>query len=252
MKVVLLAGGLGTRLREETEFRPKPMVTVGGLPIIWHIMKSFASQGFRDFVIAAGYKSEVINEYLSILSGEQEVKPLNEVGDFREYKTNEDWNITIVQTGEKTLTGGRLLLCEDFLTENAFICTYGDGLSDVNVSELVEFHTCHSAIGTVTAAHPISRFGVLGLGGNSIVEEFKEKQIESTWVNSGYFVFNKLFFSYLDNFSALEDEPLRKLVHDRQLFAWQHNGNWRPMDTQREKEELEEIWASGSAFWKNW
>jgi glucose-1-phosphate cytidylyltransferase len=252
MKVVLLAGGLGTRLREETEFRPKPMVTVGGFPILWHIMKAFAFQGFTDFVIAAGYKAEVINEYFSSLSGQAETKPLGDVGDFRKYVTSENWNISIVQTGENTLTGGRLLHCKNFLRENPFICTYGDGLSDVNLSDLVKFHESHGALGTVTAAHPVSRFGVLGLGEDSVVKEFKEKQIESTWVNSGYFVFNTEIFDYLDSTSALEDTPLRKLVSDRQLYAWQHRGNWKPMDTHREKEELEHIWASGSAFWKKW
>lgn len=252
MKVVLLAGGLGTRIREETEFRPKPMVTIGGFPIIWHIMKTFATQGFTEFIIAAGYKSEVLNNYFSSLAGHERAEPLVHVGDFREYVTPDNWTITIVQTGESTLTGGRILLCKDLLPENSFICTYGDGLSDVNISKLVQFHKSHGAIGTVTASHPVSRFGVLGIGHNSIVKEFKEKQIESTWVNSGYFIFNRNFFDLLDPNTALEDEPLRKLVQQEQLFAWQHNGKWKPMDTHREKEELEVIWSSGSAFWKNW
>ena len=252
MKVVLLAGGLGTRLREETEFKPKPMVTIGQYPIIWHIMKNFAQQGFKDFVVASGYKGEVLNAYFAELSKEGELKPFPKLGDFCDYSTEENWNIRVVNTGVETLTGGRLLMCIPHTAGEDFICTYGDGLSNVSVKSLIDFHKSHGAVGTVTASHPISRFGVLSITEDSLVSEFKEKQIESTWVNSGYFVFKKEICNYLNSSSPLEEEPLRKLVIDNQLYAWKHAGSWKPMDTHREKLELDAIWSDGDAFWKNW
>ena len=252
MKIVLLAGGLGTRLREETEFKPKPMVCIGERPIIWHIMKNFSEQGFHEFVIAVGYKGEVLNDYMAELAGTPHGTVLPEVGEGVQHKTQDGWEVTIVNTGLETLTGARLLRCAPFTDGRDFLCTYGDGLSDIVVENLIDFHNSHGRIGTVTAAHPVSRFGVLGLGEDSQVLEFREKQIESTWVNAGYFVFTQEIFSRLDSINSLEEKPLKQLVSEGQLFAWKHEGSWKPMDTHREKQEFESLWQSGQAFWKNW
>ena len=256
MQLVLLAGGLGTRLREETEFLPKPMVQVGGRPILWHIMRNYGECGHSEFVICAGYKGDVIKEYFREFQ--------SEVSDFTvtlgskfsiEYHdqfVENGWKVTVTDTGLNTMTGGRLFRARKYISEETFMCTYGDGLSDVNLSELLEFHNSHGKIATVTAVRPVSRFGVLDLQTNGAVESFREKPQADGWINAGFFVFNKKIFDYLDENSVLENEPLAKLAEDQELMAFRHNGFWQPMDTYREYSILNELWNTGNAPWKIW
>jgi len=256
MKVVLLAGGMGTRLREETEFLPKPMVQVGSRPILWHIMRNYGEYGHSEFVICAGYKGDVIKEYFREFQ--------SEVSDFTvtlgskfsiEYHdqfVENGWRVTVTDTGLNTMTGGRLFKARKYISEETFMCTYGDGLSDVNLSELLEFHDSHGKIATVTAVRPVSRFGVLDLQTNGAVESFREKPQADGWINAGFFVFNKKIFDYLDENSVLENEPLAKLAEDQELMAFRHDGFWQPMDTYREYSILNELWNTGNAPWKIW
>ena len=256
MKTVLLAGGLGTRIREETEFRPKPMVSVGGRPIIWHIMKTYASFGHDKFVVCAGYKGEVIKEYFLDFSSKVSdftIKLGNQQSvTYHENITESAWEVTISDTGEKTMTGGRLYRVRKYLDEDTFMCTYGDGLADVNINSLIEFHKSHNKIATVTAIQPISRFGVLELGKHGEVEEFREKPQADGWVNAGFFVFNRGIFDYLQENSVLENEPLTNLAQQGELLAYKHEGFWQPMDTYREFTILNDLWDSGNAPWKIW
>ena len=254
MKVVILAGGFGTRLAEETDVRPKPMVEIGGMPILMHLMLNFYNQGFSEFVIPVGYMGEVIVEYFlahSVDSQKRSVR-LSEMGDWHTFRTAENWSVTVVQTGLQTLTGGRLAQLEPFLDGSSFICTYGDGLSDVVLKDLVNFHKSHGKIATVTAAHPISRFGILTLSPDRCVTNFQEKERDTSWVNSGFFVFTPQIFNYLDCDHPLEESPMRKLILEQELMAWLHSGSWLPMDTHRDKSDLENLWSTSAAFWKNW
>lgn len=256
MKVVLLAGGMGTRLREETEFLPKPMVKVGARPILWHIMRAYFQYGISEFVICAGYKGEVIKEYFREFH--------SEVSDFTvtlgskfsiEYHdefVENGWKVTVTDTGLKTMTGGRLFKARKYIDDEVFMCTYGDGLSDVNLNELLKFHKSHGKIATVTAVRPLSRFGVLEVDMDGLVESFREKPQADGWINAGFFVFNKKIFDYLDHDSILENEPLAKLAQDQQLMAFRHEGFWQPMDTYREYSILNELWGTGNAPWKTW
>jgi glucose-1-phosphate cytidylyltransferase len=255
MKTVLLAGGLGTRLREETEFLPKPMVPIGGKPILWHIMKNYSHRGFNEFIVCAGYKGEVIKEYFHNFL----VKNL----DFTVHiganpriishgEVPEEWKVTVIDTGQTTLTGGRLFKVRDHIDSETFMCTYGDGLSNVKIQELIDFHFKHGKIATLTAVRPPSRFGVVNLGNNGLVESFQEKPQMDSWINGGYFVFNKKIFDYLDEDIVLEEQPLRRLANENQLMAFQHHGFWQPMDTFREMTLLNELWGSNDAPWKVW
>ena len=255
MKVVILAGGKGTRLAEETSVRPKPMVEVGGKPILHHIMRIYASHGYREFLVACGYKGEMIKEYfhnfpvrnsdyfINLATGERTV--VNGCGI--------DWSIGVIDTGSETMTGGRLLRLRRYLDGEPFMVTYGDGLGDVNICALAAFHRSHGKIATVTAVRPPARFGNLILD-QGTVSEFSEKpQTHEGWINGGFFVFNPEIFNYLqDDCSILEREPLERLAQDRQLMAFRHPGFWQPMDTIREKELLESLWTSGQAPWKTW
>lgn len=251
MQVVILAGGLGTRLKEETEFRPKPMVMIGDMPIIWHIMKNFSMQGHKDFIIALGYKGGMIVDFFSNLAG---IKTDSLELDMKEteFIVEDDWHVKLIDTGLDTFTGGRIKQLENVIGDEDFICTYGDGLSDVNVTELIAFHNQNGKIATVTAAHPISRFGLLEIDLDGLVQDFREKSIESSWVNAGFFVLSNRLFPYITADEPFESAPLSNLVQQQQLVAWLHTGSWKPMDTHREKIELEEIWKAGNAFWKNW
>lgn len=256
MKVVLLAGGLGTRLREETEFRPKPMVMVGEQPIIWHIMSSYAHFGHKDFLVCAGYRGDVIKEYFlefasRVSDFSVKLGPRPEVQYLEELKEM-DWKVTISDTGDKTMTGGRLFKVRKYVKDDVFMCTYGDGLSNVDISELVQFHKSHGKIATITAIRPMSRFGALELTDKGVVQDFKEKPRADGWVNAGFFVFNKEIFDYLDDASILENEPLAALAGEGQLMAFKHDGFWQPMDTYREFTILNELWSSGRAPWKIW
>ena len=255
MKTVLLAGGLGTRLREETEFKPKPMVEVGSRPILWHIMKTFEASGHRDFIVCAGYRSEVIKNYFSNL--------INLASDFSiefgadpkiDFKDLDipNWNVTISDTGLETMTGGRIKKVEKYVDGKTFFCTYGDGLANVDIEQLLAFHKSHGKIATVTAVHPTSRFGQLTVESNGKVSEFSEKPLTDEWINGGYFVFEPEIFNYLSEDSILEKDALPKLAKDDQLRAFKHEGFWQPMDTFREFTILNELWNSGNAPWKVW
>jgi glucose-1-phosphate cytidylyltransferase len=255
MKVVILAGGKGTRLAEETTVRPKPMVEIGGKPILWHIMKVYAARGFSNFLVACGYKSEWIKEYFHNF-------PVHSSDYFINLATGErtivngcgiDWRVGLIDTGVETMTGGRLLRLRNLIGDEPFMVTYGDGLGDINVCALAEFHKSHGKIATVTAVRPPARFGNLTLQGSAVCEFAEKPQTDEGWINGGFFVFNPEIFNYLENDeSVLEKEPLERLASERQLMAFRHPGFWQPMDTLREKMLLETLWSSGQAPWKVW
>lgn len=253
MKVALLAGGLGTRIREETEFRPKPMVFVGGKPILWHIMDRYAASGFNRFVVCAGYRGEIIREYFrefQSMSSDFTVKlGAKQEIQYHDQFEEQGWEVTVTDTGEKTMTGGRLFKARRFLEDDTFLCTYGDGLADVDLKKLIEFHKSHGKIATITAVRPVSRFGVLDLSTSNVVNQFREKPQADGWINAGFFIFNKSIFNYLDENSILENEPLAALASENQLMAYRHEGFWQPMDTFRELTILNELWDSGQAPW---
>lgn len=255
MKLVILAGGLGTRLREETEFKPKPMVEIGGKPIIWHIMSGYATCGITDFVICTGYKGEIIRNYFTNLDSNTSnftinYKPNKEISIHNVFKES-DWKITLVDTGPKTNTGGRVFLAEEFLENETFACTYGDGLSNVDINSLLEFHKSHKRIATMTIVRPNSRFGVVSHE-NGLVTEFEEKPISKAWINAGFFIFEPGIFNYMDADCVLESSVLVNLTNDSQLMAFEHSGFWQAMDTYRETMLLNELWESGNAPWKTW
>jgi glucose-1-phosphate cytidylyltransferase len=252
MKVILLAGGYGTRLSEYTNTIPKPMVPIGGKPILWHIMKIYANFGHKDFYVALGYKSEVIKEYFlhykAINSDFQvdlttgNISPIN-AGSI-------DWKVTLVDTGTETMTGGRVKRMKNLVGNEPFMLTYGDGLANVNLDELLSFHKSHGKMVTMTAVHPTARFGELDLI-EGVVKSFKEKpQLGQGWINGGYFVVQPEFFDLIDDDSImLEREPMEKLVEMDQLRAYKHEGFWQCMDTKRDHELLEDLWIKGNAVW---
>lgn len=255
MKAVLLAGGHGTRLREETEYRPKPMVQIGSNPILWHIMKICYSQGISDFELALGFKGEQIKEYFlnyPYIFGDLTI---NYADGAREtnYDTRkvESWTIGLNDTGLHTNTGGRLFRLRDKL-KDTFLCTYGDGVANIDISKLLSFHKLHGRIATVTAVHPSARFGSLEIKDSGQVSTFAEKPVSNQWVNGGFFLFNRGLFDYLTEDSILEREPLENLAQNGQLMAWKHEGFWHPMDTIRDSEHLNELWKNGEAPWKIW
>ena len=253
-KVVILCGGLGTRLREETEFRPKPMVHVGGRPILWHIMKSYAHYGFREFVLCLGYRGNVIREYflnyeamnndftISLGSGVRKIE-------YHGAHDEQGFRVTLVNTGADTMTGGRVKRIEPFIDDEVFMVTYGDGLANIDIRKLLEFHRSHGKIATVTAVQPVSRFGVLELDEKGAVESFAEKPQLEGWASAGFFVFERRFFDYLGGGDAcvMEQEPLMRLAADGQLAAFRHDDFFVAMDTYREYEALNRIWNSGRA-----
>ena len=230
MKVVILAGGLGTRLAEETAMRPKPMVEIGGQPMLVHLMRLYAAHGFKDFIVACGYRGEMIMDFF----GQTEWDP---------------WYIAAVNTGPETPTGGRVLRLRERIGDSAFMVAYGDGLGDIDITALVAFHRAHGAIATVTAVRPPARFGRLTLDGPRVCEFSEKPQIAEGWINGGFFVFEPSVFEYLRDDQPLEHEPLERLAADRQLMAFRHEGFWQPMDTLREKQLLETLWQSGQAPW---
>ena len=255
MKVVILAGGLGTRLAEETASRPKPMVEIGGRPILWHIMKIYAQYGFDDFLVACGYKGEIIKEYffnfyihnsdyfINLKDGSHEV--INANGD--------EWRIGVIDTGLNTQTGGRIRRLEPLLGKEPFMVTYGDGVGDINIKALLEGHRSHGKIATVTAVRPPSRFGSLMLEGDAVSDYSEKPQTGEGWINGGFFVFEHGIFDYLaSDGTILERDPLERLAQDEQLMAFRHLGFWQPMDTLRDKRLLESLWTTGNAPWKTW
>ena len=251
MKVIFLAGGLGTRLSEETATRPKPMVEIGGRPILWYLMQLYASHGFKDFLVACGYRGEVIKEYFRSLP----VRTSDYVIDLADgsvevvRSSNLDWKIGAIDTGIETTTAGRILRLRPLLGERPFMVTYGDGLGDVDLTALVAFHRSHGKLATVTAVRPPARFGALTLDGPQVLEFAEKPQVENGWINGGFFVFEPGLFDYLDEGSSLERGPLERLAARRQLAAFRHEGFWQPMDTLREKQLLEALWQSGEAPW---
>tara|TARA_A100001388_G_C28760152_1_gene497291 strand:- start:1095 stop:1859 length:765 start_codon:yes stop_codon:yes gene_type:complete len=252
MKVIILAGGFGTRLSEYTNDIPKPMVPIGEFPIIWHIMKIFERYNFTDFYCALGYKSELIKEYFykqRILNSDFSIDLKS--GDINFYKSNNiDWNVTLINTGIKSMTGGRVKRMKPYIGNETFLLTYGDGLANVNINELVNFHKSHGKMVTVTAVHPVARFGELSLNG-TIVERFKEKpQTEKGWINGGFFVIEPEFFDLIHNDDVvLEKEPLEEVAKRGELRAFLHKGFWQCMDTRRDKEFLEEMWKMDRPPW---
>ena len=233
MKAVILAGGYGTRISEESHLLPKPMIEIGGKPILWHIMKIYSAYKIDDFVICLGYRGEKIKEYF---------------GQF----DSKLWNIQLVDTGEDTMTGGRLKRIQDKI-DDTFCVTYGDGVSDVNLNTLISFHKEKKSLATLTAIHPPERFGVLNLSGDYVTQFHEKHAGESSWINGGFFVFEPEIFDYLqDDSTILERMPLETLAKEQKLTAFKHNGFWHPMDTQRDKKHLEKLWASGKAPWKIW
>jgi glucose-1-phosphate cytidylyltransferase len=257
MKAVLLAGGLGTRLSEETAIRPKPMVEIGGMPILWHIMKMYASHGITDFVICAGYKGYSIKEFFASYF----LRTCDVTFDLKANRMEtlghgaEPWRVTIVDTGEKSMTGGRLRRVRHLLGDETFCMTYGDGVSNVDITELVAFHRRTGTLATLTATQPEGRFGALAFEHESdIVASFKEKPVgDGAWINGGFFVLEPAVIDYVgDDLTVWENEPLQRLAREGQLSAYRHTGFWHPMDTLRDREVLESLWRQGSAPWKSW
>ena len=257
MKAVILAGGHGTRLAEETESKPKPMVEIGGKPIVWHIMKLFSHYGCTDFVLLLGYKSFLIKEYFANYFLHQSDVIMNTAtGDFELLSNNsESWRITLLDTGLDTMTGGRIKRAQSHLGKDPFFLTYGDGVANIQLDLLLNFHKNHGKAVTITAAQPDGRFGALHLNERSRVSSFQEKpQGDGGWINAGFMVCEPKLFDYLPggDDTVLEQDPLRSLARDGELFAYKHSGFWKPMDTLRDKQTLESLWASGSAPWKVW
>jgi len=257
VKAVILCGGLGTRLREETEFRPKPLVEIGGRPILWHIMKIYAHYGLRDFVLCLGYRGQMIKDYFlnyeamnndfTICLGRQ-----NRITYHDEHK-EQDFHVTLADTGLETLTGGRVKQVEKYIDGDTFMVTYGDGVADVDLRAVVEFHRAHGKLATVTTVRPVSRFGVLEVGEDGGVTSFAEKPQLDGWVSAGFFIFDRKFFDYLEGDDCFfERAPLERLAGEGQLMAYRHEGFFFAMDTYREYEYLNQLWASNNAPWKVW
>jgi len=256
MKAVILAGGLGTRLSEETHLKPKPMVEIGGKPILWHIMKMYSNHGVNDFIVCCGYKSYLIKEYFAnyFLHQSDVTFCMKENTMEVHQRRAEPWKVTLVDTGDNSMTGGRLRRVASYLQgEESFCMTYGDGVSDVNISELVQFHTKHGKDATLTSAYPPGRFGALNFDGD-LVKEFKEKpKGDGAMINAGFFVLSANVLSRIsDDDCVWEQEPLKGLAADGQLMAFKHDGFFQPMDTLRDKQYLEELWINNQAPWKSW
>lgn len=258
MKVVILCGGLGTRMREETEFRPKPLVEIGGRPILWHIMKIFGHHGLRDFVMCLGYKGNLIKDYFlnyEAMTNDVEVQlgarsTVKYLGEHDE----QDYTVKLVDTGQTAQTGARVARVQRYVDGDRFMVTYGDGLSNVDIGKLLAFHQAHGRAATVTTVRVPGRFGVIDAGEQGQVQRFREKPTEDAWISAGYFVFERRVFDYLstDDDCILEREPLERVVREGQMMAYRHTGEFYPMDTYRDHVALNELWSSGKAPWKIW
>lgn len=256
MKAVILAGGLGTRLSEETDVKPKPMVEIGGMPILWHIMKIYSAHGVNDFIICCGYKGYVIKEYFAnyyLHTSDITFDMAN--NDFKVHHTeSEPWRVTLIDTGNDVATGGRLKQVRDYLGEDDFCFTYGDGVADINIEALISFHKNRNRLATVTAIQPPSKYGVISFGNEHEILSFDEKpHDEGGWINGGFFVLSPKVIDYIDDSNTMwEHAPMRNLVRDKQFSGYLHKGFWHAMDTLRDRNRLEEMWATGSAPWKIW
>jgi len=255
---VILCGGRGTRLKEETEYRPKPLVEIGNKPILWHIMKIYSSFGFKDFILCLGYKGEMIKDYFlkyEAMNNDFTIKLGSSPNiKFHSNHKEKDWTITLVDTGLTSNTGARIKKVEKYIDTDLFMITYGDGVADINIKRLLQSHKAHGTIGTVTGVHPSSRFGELMVKDKEVVEFTEKPQTQTGFINGGFFVFHREFFGYLssDDNCSLEGEPVKKLTKDKQLSVYLHKGFWQCMDTQRELDLLNELWKTGKAPWKIW
>ena len=256
MKAVILAGGLGTRISEETHLKPKPMIEIGAKPILWHIMKMYSAHEITDFVICCGYKGYVIKEYFAnyFLHMSDVTFDMSNNEMRVHHRKAEPWNVTLVDTGDETMTGGRLRRVTDYVKgEDAFCFTYGDGVSDVDITRLVQFHQAHGRKATVTAVQPPGRYGALAMEGDSVQGFIEKPRGDGGWINGGFFVLSPSCLDYIhDDRSIWEAEPLTRLAESGELMAYKHDGFWQPMDTLRDKVHLEQLWTSGSAPWKSW
>jgi len=258
MKVVILCGGRGTRLKEETEFRPKPLVRIGNKPVLWHIMKIYAHYGFKDFILCLGYKGDMIKEYFlnyEIMNSDFTIQLGNRNNiQFHSNHQEEDWSVTLADTGEKAETGARIKRIEKYIDSDLFMVTYGDGVANLNIKELLKFHKAHRKIGTMTGVHPSSRFGELVIKDNRVVEFNEKPQVKEGLINGGFFVFNKEFFNYLkeDDNCYLERQPLEKLAKEGELMVYPLDGFWQCVDTYRELEVLNNLWKFPNPPWKVW
>lgn len=256
MKAVILAGGLGTRLSEETSIRPKPMVEIGGKPILWHILKIYSYHGINDFVICCGYRGYIIKEYFAnyfLHMSDVTFDMRNNKMEVHQ-KRAEPWNITLVDTGEASMTGGRLRRVADYVRDDdAFCFTYGDGVADIDITATIEFHKGHGKAATLTATYPSGRFGALDIQGSKINRFMEKPRGDGAMINGGFFVLSPRVLDYLSSDADVwEQEPLQRLAGDEELMAYEHHGFWQPMDTLRDKHLLEELWAAGNAPWKKW
>jgi glucose-1-phosphate cytidylyltransferase len=257
MKVVILAGGFGTRISEESHLKPKPMIEIGERPILWHIMKIYSSYGFNDFIICLGYKGYCIKEYFAhyfLHEADVTFDFRNQNARMVHHHSAEPWTVTLVNTGLETMTGGRVKRVRSYVGAEPFLLTYGDGVSDVNIADVVSFHKDHGKLATVTSTQPSGRFGALELADNNRVNGFQEKPNgDGSWINAGFFVMQPEVFDYIEGDGTfLEREPMENLVRDEQLMAYKHTGFWQPMDTLRDKNYLDHLWKSGAAPWKKW
>jgi glucose-1-phosphate cytidylyltransferase len=253
MKVLILAGGMGTRLSEETDVRPKPMVEIGGRPILWHIMKIYSQYGFNDFMVLLGYKGYLIKEYFTnyfLHQSDVTVDLKNNSIEIHK-STAEPWKITLIDTGLNTLTGGRIKRVQKYISDETFMLTYGDGVGDIDIKKLLEFHKSHKKFVTLTAIQLLGRFGALNIDNSNKVLSFQEKpKGDNAWINGGFFVLEPEIFDYIEGDEIMwEREPLEKLSKDSQIAAYKHTGFWKPMDTLRDKNELEQLWQTGQAPW---
>lgn len=257
MKVVLLAGGFGTRISEESHLKPKPMIEIGEKPILWHIMKEYSWYGYNEFIICCGYKQHIIKEWFNqyYLHNSDITFDFSRNGRMIIHNNvSEPWKVTLVDTGLHTMTGGRIKRIKEYIGHETFMMTYGDGVSDVNINQLLSFHTANKKIVTMTAVQQESRFGVLDIGEKNVIRSFREKsRKDSGWINAGYMVLEPQIFEYIDDDSTIfEKEPLEKIARKGELVAYQHDGFWQCMDTQRDKQKLEELWEVEGAPWKKW
>lgn len=254
-KAVILAGGFGTRLSEETHLIPKPMVQIGERPILWHIMKIFSQHGINEFVICLGYKAYVIKEYFSnyLLHNSDVTFDLHENSIEVHHRKVEPWKISLIDTGQETMTAGRLAKVRPYLNDESFCFTYGDGVADVNIKDLIAFHQDHGKLSTVTVVKPPGRFGVINVALSKITAFEEKPSGDGDWINGGFFVLDQGVFDYInDDMMPWEQEPMKKLVNDGEMRAYKHRGFWRPMDTLRDKEYLNTLWSQGEAPWKTW